>query len=287
MNNNQRGFSNIWVVGAVAAVVILAVIGYLVSRKRTGGSGGVPAGLGVSEKDFDFIDDANVRKHFATQLNQSTYEYKSISSGRGVLTTYQFQTRGQDYNYRTLEHDGGKELSDLINVGETIYVKDYSDNKYWRQTLQPEEIKQGDEAEFQDPQNLESEFKKPNVTYKFLGKEACGNLTCFKYEESDPTSQSGTRTFWFDDKKYLLRKEAFMFGEFSLTNDYNYEGISVKAPSQTKEVPAGKNVYDYYYPGGVQPTGQSAQPSSAEVEKLQQQLNVTPESLDSEDTSDY
>src|SRR5690606_22982830 len=43
-------------------------------------------------------------------------------------------------------------------------------------------------------------------TYKNLGKEACGDLECFKYQILD-SAQSEAQTFiWFDTKEYKLRK---------------------------------------------------------------------------------
>ncbi len=128
------------------------------------------------------------------------------------------------------------------------------------------------------PMDLKEEYTKSNVTYKKLGEEACGGLTCYKYEEKQGSGDQSTRTFWFDTKELLLRKETNGYGEFKSTEEYSYDNLSVSAPSPTKEVPEGKSIYDYMVAGmmGEDAANQMEEakkmmPKQEEVEKMMQQ----------------
>jgi len=48
----------------------------------------------------------------------------------------------------------------------------------------------------------------PAITYKKVNTEACGNLTCFKYQvlNTTPTESTETQYMWFDNKGFMLRK---------------------------------------------------------------------------------
>lgn len=235
----------------IVAVIIAAVAGsyLLISKNKVSVPIPVP-GLEqtilpkAAEKDFDFIQDPILKKHFVAQANKSSYRTKTVSPGSGLTTVNEIQVKGVSWNMRDIESDGSKEMKHLINIGDTTYLKDYSDGKWWKQILKPEETKEEKEAP-EKPKDFKEEYTKPNLTFKSLGKEACGNLNCYKYEQTMPETPDVKRVFWFDDKEYLLRKDQGGYGEFIVTIEYSYDGIDIKAPSPTKDVPAGKNIYDY------------------------------------------
>lgn len=157
----------------------------------------------------------------------------------------------EDIAYRTIDFNGTKEVSDMITVGDFTYLKDYSDNKWWKQGMnQPETDSEpemtGEPEDTKDVETIADEYsKKEQSTFTNLGEEACGNLICHKFQEAMPDYPEATRTFWFDTKQYLLRKEENGFGEFLSTNEYEYDGVNVTAPSPTKDVPEGKSIYEY------------------------------------------
>lgn len=269
----------------VVLVAVAAIAGGFFLMKQ-----GVPLSIpGISqltpratEKDFEFITDANLRKHFVAQTNQTTYRTTSLSSGAGLTFISEVQIVGENFNHRETRKDGNKDIFDTITLGDTIYVKDYTDGKWWKQTLKPEPTSNTEQEEAPTkPVDLKEEYSKDTTKYTFIGKEPCGNLTCFKYEATYQDEGGGKRTFWFDDKKYLLRKERSGFGEFSVDIEYSYDGINVRPPTPTKDVPEGKSIYDYYF--GTPDT--TTVPSQEELNKLQKQYgipqNLNPESFPS------
>lgn len=265
--------------GNVAPLVIIAVLaavaigGYFLLQKNKGTTG-LPNIPGLTqnapratEKDFEFIEDPTLRKHFATQANQAAYRTETASPGSGLTHINEVQIKGDSSNSREIQSDGSKEIKHTITIGDTIYLKDYADGKWWKQTLKYEEVTEEEPEDIEEPKDFKEEYSKPDITYKSLGKEACGSLTCFKYEMFDPQNPEIKRTFWFDDKDYLLRKEQGGFGEFIATTEYSYDGINITAPSPTKDVPEGKSIYEYQN-GASQQT-----PSQQELEKMQQEFS--------------
>ncbi len=246
---SKSGFAPIIIIVLIAVAVIGAGLFFI--SKNGGSIPGLSLTPRATEKDFQFISDPLIRKHFVAQANVNAYQIKSSSSGRGDITsTNQVQISGNDVKFAVKEESSGKEFSHLISIGDTTYLKDYSDNKWWKETLKPEEKKKEDTSNKVEPSDFKAEFEKTQTfTYKSLGQEACGNLTCYKYEEVDPKTPEGKRTFWFDTQKFLLRKEISGFGEFTATNEYSYDGISIVSPSPTKDVPSGHSIYEYMSSG--------------------------------------
>ena len=256
----------------LVAIVAVVGIGYFVLVQQ--GSLPVP---GVSltpratEKDFAFIEDATLRKHLVAQTNKTAYRTKTLSDASGLTHVNEVQIKGDLWSTREIQSDQAKEIKHLIIIGDTTYLKDQSDNQWWKQTVKFEEETTTEEGKKpEEPIDFKEEFSKPNITYKSLGKEPCDNLTCFKYEQTLPESPELKRIFWFDDRDYLLRKEQSGFGEFIAITEYSYNDINITPPSSTKDVPEGKSIYDY---DTLTPAG-SQIPSMQEIERIQQQFGL-------------
>ncbi len=233
----------------IVAIVALAGIGYfLYSQGKLSFLPSLPGVTRVTEADFEFIEDATLRKHMVAQANKTAYRTKTYSDGADLYFTTEVQIKGEEFNTRDIESTpDGKETKHKIVIGNTTYVKDYSDNKWWKETVTPEELPEEETSD--EPIDYKEEYSQPDLKFKALGKEACGNLTCFKYEQLNGGQEGMAfkRIFWFDDREYLLRKDQVTVGEFTNSIDYSYDNINIIAPSPTKDVPAGKSIYDYYY----------------------------------------
>lgn len=206
----------------------------------------VQTGL-LTEKDLAGITDSLVRKHLVAQANVRAYRILSRSSGRGEpLTTTEIQILGTEVRFRTITQIGNKTTQEMIVIGDTTYVMDFKDGKWWKQTTKSETKEEVKGLEIPNLEDIKAEFtKKQQVAqFKQLGTEACGSLTCYKYQEIDNDNKEEVRTFWFDNQDFLLRKEVNKFGEFISTNEYSYDSININVPSPTKDVPAGKSIFE-------------------------------------------
>lgn len=242
----------------------------------------------LTEAELAGIKDPLVRKHLVAQANTRSYRVRNTSSGRGEpINTTEIQMVGTEVRYRSLTQINGKDTQDMIFIGNTTYIKDFSDGKWWKQVSKPSDVSEKTEFEIPEADDLKEEFTKKQTASEFkqLGTEACGSLTCYKYQEIQSDDKEATRTFWFDNKDFLLRKEENKFGEFTSINEYSYDNISVSAPSPTKDVPAGKSIYEMLIPGAAAAgngsggaSGNSA-PSQEEINKLMQQYSQ-PDGID-------
>jgi outer membrane lipoprotein-sorting protein len=79
------------------------------------------------------------------------------------------------------------------------------------------------------------------ITYKEIDTEACGSLTCFKYQISDSASPGTTQFAWFDNQSYLLRQWKYTDNAGNSTDmTISYEPISISAPAQYQTIPTGQ-----------------------------------------------
>lgn len=273
MQKEQSAFSPVIII-IIVGLIIAAAGGYYFMSSKSGGSNPLTSNPVVKakiEKELADIKDPLIRKHFAAQLSQTTFRTTTKSSGRGEPSSVtEIQMKGESLYYRTIELDNNnKETSHMISMGDTTYVKDYTDGKWWKQTSKPA-TKTASTEVIPTPESFKDELdkKKDTTQYNKLGEEVCGTLTCYKYEEIDSANKENSRIFWFDNKDFLLRKEQYKFGEFTTTAEYSYDNISINAPSPTKEVPAGKNIYEYLSTGAAG----STLPTNQDIENAQKQL---------------
>jgi hypothetical protein len=125
---------------------------------------------------------------------------------------------------------------------------------------QEDTIKGNYDHDFETPKSDTPEPASQEPTYKKIGKEACGNLTCFKYEVVDPSSP-GKQTLWFDDKDYQLRRMRIESEGTVSDQVFAYSSVSITAPSPTKDL--GPN--QYIVPGQSEPV---TMPSADELKAL-------------------
>jgi hypothetical protein len=165
-----------------------------------------------------------------------------VMTGTGAdsgMTSGTFRIDGDDKSYTKLSvknPDNGKtEAYETIIIGNTTYTKDASDGKWWKKVNKETSVDEStaDNFKFEIPSATASAEER--TTFEKEGKEACGKLTCFKYHSM--TGGSSEMTYlWFDDTQYLLRKMEFISSEGEKsTITYQYDNVSVTAPSPTKD----------------------------------------------------
>lgn len=229
---NQRGKGKLLPIIIVAAVIILGAGAFYFFNQQSGGSLSIP-GMRPALNPNCELNDPELCKYYNNYVNMpknytltSTGNYGDIS-GESVMIF-------DGENYQMITKQGDKEISNMISIGDTMYTKDYSDNAWWKYTAEPSEVEE-DETE---PINIEEELVKDTTKYTFVGKEACGDLTCFKYEITLTESTDGSKQFiLFDDREYLTRKVIIQNSDGSILGDsvYTYNNAKVSVPSPVKE----------------------------------------------------
>jgi hypothetical protein len=263
--NDQRGIAHVVEI-VIIAVIVLGVGGFIAWRvmdsqkqqNANNGSGNtqlanVPCNL----------DDKDLCKFFSSW--QASGQYKVTSSqtaeGKTSTSTYEASDNGKNY-HMTMAIEGMP--YEIIGIGDTLYTKDSSDGKWWKQQLpkdQENNVKGNYNYDFEAPTADTQEQASQEPTYKKIGKEACGNLMCFKYEVVDPSSPSSKQTLWFDDKDYQLRRMRLESDGTISDQSFAYSSVSITAPSPTKDL--GPN--QYIVPGQSEPI---TMPSADELKNL-------------------
>ncbi|MDF2461317.1 MAG: hypothetical protein K0S68_720, partial [Candidatus Saccharibacteria bacterium] len=128
----------------------------------------------------------------------------------------------------------GQESYNVITIDGTTYTKDLRDGKWWEYKPQSTPTSDGfkESFDFKDEEKDKPETEK--TKYTKIGKEACGSLTCFKYQVVEP-GITGTSYIWFDDRDYQLRR--MQTTEDGEVNDmtFSYTKPNITKPSPIKQ----------------------------------------------------
>jgi hypothetical protein len=264
----SRGVSKIILIAIVAVILAVGGGAYVLSQ-----NGSLPAGMALNKPALNpncKQNDPELCKFLNNWAVSRSYTTTSTSNIGGMTIESIMKMSGAD-KFQMISKQNGKENSNMISIGGTTYTLDYSDNKWFKMTLKPEET-EAKEAEMKDEVSLEDDLTEDNTIYKFITKEACGSLTCFKYllDVADPDGMK--QYVWFDDREYLTRKVRMEDGKGMFSESvYSYGNVSITAPSPTKEGAPGIGAGEGY--------------SEEEAQKMMKQYQQSAGSSESNDAS--
>lgn len=264
--NDQRGVGHLGLIIAVVVVLAIGGVGYFVYNKnKSGGTSTADKAIQEALKNAKCdYDDKDLCKFFTSYEAQKYFTIDSVSESDGKKTTMTLKTEGDGKSYMKI---GGETPYEVIYIGTTTYTK-AADGTWWKQTTKndtADDFKSDADIDIQEPENAEAAKTK----YKKIGKEKCGNLTCFKYQEilPDPAAIS---YLWFDDKDYQIRRTQTIDNGNTTDATYSYGKVSITEPSPVKEL--GEN--QYLMPGASEPTTLPTTgdgPTEEEIQQLMQQ----------------
>lgn len=268
ISKDQRGVGHLGLILAVVVVLAIGGVGYFVYNKnKNGGTNAADAALQDALKNAKCdYDDKDLCKFFTSYKAQKYFTVNSVSESDGQKTTMSLKSEGTDKSYLKL---GGDTPYEVITIGQTTYTK-AADGTWWKQTTKNDtatDLKNEASVDLEEPGSTET----AKTTYKKIGKEACGGLTCFKYQEIDPNDTGTTSYLWFDDEDYQLRRTQTTSSDGSKSDStYSYNKVNISEPSPVKEL--GEN--QYLVPGASEPTTLPSVgdgPSEEELRQLMEQ----------------
>lgn len=179
-------------------------------------------------------------------------------------STSEMKINGNDMEVNSYK-DGSLESS-MISFAGVTYFKDLRDNSWY--TV-------GDaQGNFSDPKEslveVQSTYNEDNLNMqiKKISSEACGSLTCDKYEMIDTVGEDGNTSYvWIDAKEHLARKMEFTFKGGSNVMEYRYETVQINKPSPIKEMPR------FDAPDSSEGSD-SAVPSQEELKKMMEEYSL-------------
>lgn len=283
---NKKGFAPVLIV--VGVVLVLGIVGYFMMNK--GKTGGIlppiripgTAGLGLNSNCK--LNDPELCRYIDKSIKMADSYAKGFvgtstttdSTGKKSENTWEMQ--GGNSHFAMSEN--GKELSNMITLGNTTYTKDMTDGKWTKFTYKAED---GKKSLFSfDPEEIKKQFKdvvketEDKTVYKAMGKEACGSMQCFKYEIQSQLTPKSKEFLYFDDQEYIMRKMRIedMNGTTTETM-FEFKAVTIKEPSPIKES-AATGGYD---PAALQKL-MEGQGSSVDTQKLLEQVQSESSSTD-------
>ncbi len=228
----MRGISKMIIILAIAVLLVGGGVLYFMSQKGINPAASL---IGKTLNPNCEYKDPDLCKFFNNWKEMSNYSMKSIMKANGTTSESTYEISGTDKTHM-VSSENGKESYNTITIGDTTYTKDYLDNKWFKQTFKADPNatptpKEDTKITFDDKKMIEEK-----IEYKALGKEACGSLTCFKYQEISANDNGTTSYIWFDDKEYVLRRN-MMTDKTGTESDstFSYDSVNIATPSPVKE----------------------------------------------------
>lgn len=245
LQKNEQGLALPLILLVVVLLAAVGGAGYFVysknSEKKDSTNGQSVSNKAVEEECKKEIDDKDFCKFASSfSLDESFKSVITTTSPEGT-NVIAMETDGNG-GTRSVTSTNGQVVGEFIGTKEATYIKDLSDG-YW--TKYSMDI--SDEATDIPSDDLDFDFDEDETTpdntqYKSLGKEACGNLTCFKYQIIDPTNPSDESYVWFDDDDYKLRRWQFKNSEGTSEITYEYTSVTITEPSPLKDAPSVEGI---------------------------------------------
>ena len=180
-------------------------------------------------------EDPELCKFMNNWAAQTNYAVATTAKMAGMQMESLYEIDGNE-KFHSVSKQNGKEDSNMISIGDTTYMLDYKDNKWWKMTTKPDDTTTSQVKEIKDEFKMSEKGEEDKTVYKFIVKEACGDKTCFKYEMITPDSTDNKQYMWFDDSEYLMRKTSFEDKENGSSESiYTYGLVSISVPSPVKE----------------------------------------------------
>lgn len=202
---------------------------------------------------------------------------KAMSQGVTVTTTSQMSGQSTNVsemkmdgsgNFEVSSYDGDKLQSSMLVFEKQTYIKDLADGAWY--TL-PSFVDNAADSPDEAVAELQATYKEPTADFKMtkLGTEACGALTCDKYEMSQASETEGQLYIWIDTKEHLARQMEIKTDQGSSMMVYQYGAVNISKPEPIKEMPGlGAGA------GSSAPSGGGQMPSQEELEQMMQEYSL-------------
>lgn len=231
---NQQGFHT---TGILLIVVVLAAIGLIswwVWKTNSGPK------LNAAQK----VVQSDCVKSYSDKSNKKLCDFGALFSltNTPYTMTYKVTDSSGESTDLTVKSDGKGNISyttssgDIVKYNGISYVKDPTTGTWYKYPAGSSSAP----AITNPADSIKPDFKSQaakGVKYSYLGTVSCGSLTCYKYQEADPTMAGTTTSFWFDNKNYRL--QGFSSKDSNGTADItmSYGSVTVTAPSSSVDIP--------------------------------------------------
>lgn len=191
------------------------------------------------------INDKDLCKFFASWKEVEKFKAVSTNISDGVSSVSTIKVDG-DNSHIILEGDYPMEI---ITIGDDSYTK--AGDVWWKESNKAAQPDDDENYTIDTGDYNYEESEMDNLDYKKLGKESCGEFSCFKYQMLDMSDNEILSHYvWFDDSSYMIRKVSTENIDGTSTEQvFSYEDFTISIPSPVQEL--GEN--QYIMPGSSEP----------------------------------
>lgn len=235
--SNERGVA--FITELILAALVIGIIGYVFytvgvakTAKKSNPTATTATTKAVDDSCVATFHDADLC-HFAaysTSLDKQSYKATLNTTQAGQASTMVLQSDGKGNT--SLSGTGNGATFNSIELAGATYVQG---NGVW--------LKYPSGASAPTPSspssNMNIGVSAAGITYKKLGTEHCGNLTCFKYQVMVAATPNITQYVWFDNSSYKLHEWKYDDGSGNSTDMVvTYQAITISAPSPVQDFSA-------------------------------------------------
>lgn len=219
-----------WILITLAVIIVVGIFLHWLTTMGTF----VDVDKTVEKSCLAEVKDKKFCKFAAHVKKMGDYKLTLKATTTDVVNSYEV-SGSKDGNIQMAASTNGKEVANIVVFNNTSYAEDLTDSTW---------IKYGPNAANKpDVFDIKKEIGKNDFKsdkgqkyeYKNLGKEGCGNMSCYKYQIID-TQNTVTKTFvLFDDLQFLLRSLTSSDNTGSSELTMSYETVSIVQPAPVKQ----------------------------------------------------
>lgn len=219
----------------IVLIVVVIIVGggiYLATKDK-----GTSVNKELQSKCTTEVNDETFCKFVGVFGNAGDYKVSISSNDQSGASVIELASDSKGNSSMVVKKDGQEQGSIIVFNGVT-YLKDPTDGQWFKFS--------STDANKPEVLDLKKEFAKGDfkgdagqtLQYKKIGTEACGNLSCFKYQVVDPQKSNEESFVWFDTKDYLLRRVTAKNDGNTTDMNLTYTKVSISEPSPTKDLPS-------------------------------------------------
>jgi len=244
IRKDERGTGHVAV--AILAVVIIAAIGFVgwrvMNKNNTAATNtSTPAAVvsNATETACNKVyNDKNLCKFASSAADFAKLPYTAVDTSvdaQGQTSSVTIQSDGKS-NFSMTAGSGATAYS-TVEIGSTVYVKSGTSTTWTKYTSNAPAVT-NPATTIKPDFSTSTTPAAQQIQYKKLGTEACGKLTCLKYQIIDPASAGTTQYAWFDTTSYRLQRWSSKTSDGS-TNDFSitYSAVKISAPTPVTAAP--------------------------------------------------
>jgi uncharacterized membrane protein len=246
---NNQGNTLVIVIIAAIVLLIIGVAGWRVWSQHKNSTTTTTNNSAASNATVDackkLYNDTDLCKFSGNYNPNASYKATFTTTDKDGKTTTMAIEADSKGNSSTTTSGTGTDSAAFVSLNGDTYIKDPTDNSWIKYPKSP-----NTPAQTSPTTDLKIDFKdeaaKPQdqqITYKKLGKEACGKDTCLKYQVVDPSQPGTTSYIWIGTKDYQLHQWSFTDKDGSKNvGTFTYASVNIQAPSPVKVSPSATDV---------------------------------------------